>query len=339
MSATRWIIIALIFSAIFAYRVQVQGGLHPDNYLPSVELAEYSAFLGPFRQNISTLIHQLLPGNQAVLLEGMLIGVSGKLPYNFKTALSNTSTIHMVVVSGQNLSLLAGFVMGFVGLVGRRKLTLITIAIVIGYCFLTGLQIPILRAAIMAILGLLAQLFGRDRDGFWILVLAAGVMLLYQPDWLFSISFQLSFLATIGVIVVAKPLVQAMNFIPEIIRQDLAVSLAAQLMTWPIIAANFHQASVLGVLINTLLLWTVSFIMISGFVAVLVASFWFGLGQILALIPLALLTYFVYIVNFFNSISWTSIQISDYPMIIWFGYYIFILALVWGITQYHRQPH
>lgn len=306
--------------AVLLTRIYLNGPLEKEP-VNSLELFEKIRF------SISGRIQSLLPNPQAALLSGMVLGVKEDLPQDFNESLKKTSTIHLVVVSGQNLSLVAGFIMAFSKFFGRRKTILLATLTILFYALVTGLQIPVIRASIMVLLTFIAQLFGRERDGLWILLITAFIMLIYQPNWLLSISFQLSFLATIGVVVVAPELLKRLNFLPEIIKEDFAISLSAQALTWPIIAANFHQASLIGLLVNTLILFVVPIIMVTGAIALTLSLLSLTLGSISLIIPAVFLTYFVYIVHFFGSLSWADIYIRQMPAIIWVGYYILILGI------------
>ncbi len=329
-----FIILLAFFLLIFSFRVYQNGGLNKQK-AANADLQNLASIFEPLQSNLSKYINNLLPQPQAALLDGMLLGVKSNLPKDFNDNLKATSTIHIVVVSGQNLSMLIGFLMSFVTVLGRRKTILISFLITCLYCLLTGLQIPAIRAAIMVSLSGFAQLIGREKDGFWILLITAVLMLIYDPNWLLSISFQLSFLATIGTLQVAPKLKERLNFIPDILKEDLSVSFAAQLLTIPIIAANFHQISIIGLLANTLVLWTVSPVMITGALALVAGIINITLGQLFALVPGVLLTYFVYIINFFANLPLASIKTGDINYLVWIGYYLIMLAIYLSLKPNH----
>jgi len=321
------VVLTAAFLVVFFLRVQQVGGLSDD--FSNQDDGQDKVI----RHDLSQRVEQLMPSPQAQLLSGILLGEKSNLPHSFTLALQNTSTIHIVVVSGQNLSLVAGFALSLVSLLGRKKTLILASLIVLGYSYLTGFQIPVIRAALMVELGFAAQILGKDREGIWILFVSGAAMLIYNPSWLLSISFQLSFMATFAVIAVAPEVIKTLGFIPEILKEDLGVSLAAQLLTWPIIAVNFHQFSVVGVFVNALVLWTVSFVMISGAVALLVSFLFFGLGQIIALLPGILLTYFVYVISFFNHLSFSNIKFPDVSPVCWVGYYLLLLGVFLHLRQ------
>lgn len=285
------------------------------------------------RQNLDLRIAQLLPSPQAELLSGILLGQNKNLPGRLKLALRDTSTLHIVVASGQNLSMVAGFFLSFTGLIGRKKATALGLLASVFYTLMSGMQLPILRAAIMFSFASLASFFGRVRDGWWVLVVTAALMLLVNPAWITNLSFQLSFLATFGMIVVSPILLKYLSKIP-IISQDLAVTIAAQVMVTPIIAQNFHQVSLVSVIANILILWTISFIMILGSLMLL-------FGSIFAILTNIFLTYFIYIVQFLSSLSFAWEYVGEQIWIVWLGYYLVLagimLSLNYGKTEDFRR--
>lgn len=272
------------------------------------------------RQALDQRINRMLPSPQAELLSGILLGQNKKLPGNFKIALRDTSTLHIVVASGQNLSMVAAFFLSLAGVIKRRQAIILSLLAVLLYTLLTGAQVPVLRAAIMFSLASLAQILGRQREGWWVLTVTAGLMLLVNPGWITDLSFQLSFLATFGVIVVAPILLRYLKSFP-VIGQDLAVTLAAQLMVMPVIAQNFHQISLVSLVTNVLILWTIPFIMIGG-VAMLI------FGSLVGIVVNALLTYFIYIVQFFASLSFAWEYVGEQMRIVWIGYYMILAGIM-----------
>lgn len=305
---------------LFSLRVLAIGGLDPT--FKEVE----HTYLKALRFNLSDKIEQMLPYPQSAVLTGILLGDQTKLSFNLKSQLKSTSTIHIAVASGQNLSLVAGFLIPLTSLIGRGQTLLLTLLAIILYSLLTGLGVPIIRAGVMTSFTIIAQLLGKDKVGWWVLFLTGWLMLLYQPNWLYSLSFQLSFLATFAVVVVSPTLADKLRPIPTIIRQDVALSIAAWSLVLPIIAYNFGAISLAGIVVNSLILWTIPIIMASGFIALALSFISTVLGQIVGLVPSVLLMYFLYIVQFFSKQSWSAVSITKTHYLIWIGYYL----VVWG---------
>ena len=329
---SRFLLVALLVLTL-ALRIYSNGGIKEESSDP--ELENIGAYFENFRNYFSERSEYLLPQPQAALLSGMVLGIKEDLPWNFSQALRKTSTIHIVVVSGQNLTMLAGMLLGFSSLIGRKKAIMLALITVFIYTLLSGIQIPVIRAFIMFFFASLASFFDREDESIWILILTGLLMLIYEPNWLLSISFQLSFLATVGVVVVAPEIVKIFKKVPDILREDFAVSLAAQALVWPIIAINFNQASLYGVLTNTLILWTVPLIMISGLIVLILSFILFPLAQILAQIPGILLTYFVAVVELSNKLG-GSIYVYPQNVFIWLGYYILVFSIFLSVKKYNQ---
>lgn len=315
-------IILAILLYILIYWIRLgQGGWEP----------KFNLFTS-FRERLDKQIALYLPSPQAELLSGILLGQNKNLPGQLKLALRDTSTLHIVVASGQNLSMVAGFFLLLAGLIKRRLAIALSFLAIIFYTLLSGLQVPILRAAIMVSLAFWAEISGRQRSGVWVLAVTAALMLLVNPGWISSLSFQLSVLATMGVVVVSPIILEKIKILP-LISQDLAVSLAAQIMVLPIIAQNFHQLSLVALPTNILVLWTIPFIMIGGAI-LLILSFIIPPAAVLVGILLnGSLTYFVYIVNFFAGFSWAWIYIGEMSWLVWSGYYLIMAAILISIKK------
>ncbi len=148
-------------------------------------------------------INQILPEPHSSFLAGLLIGAKKSIPPDLTAVFNKTGTTHIIAVSGYNVTIIAVFLLLLaqnLGL-GRKKAFWLIIVILIIFDIITGLQASIIRASIMGALVLLASYLGRLSNIRNVLVLAAVVMLLINPKILvFDLGFQLSFLATLGLI-------------------------------------------------------------------------------------------------------------------------------------------
>lgn len=152
-----------------------------------------------------------------------------------------------------------------------------------------------------------------------------------------DLSFQLSFLATLGLIVVAPVVERIFRFLPDFLRLDLGVTIGAQLMVMPIIIQNFHQLSLVSVFANLLIGWTVPFIMILGTAMLLLSFLGQFLGQLVAFWTNTLLTYFIYIVQFFSVLPFAWEYIGEQIWIVWVGYYLVLGGILLGINKLTKK--
>jgi competence protein ComEC len=295
-------------------------------YRPGIITSDEVDLLGGIKSAFEANFAQILPSPQAELLSGIVLGSKQILPDRLKEALINTSTIHIVVASGQNLTILSGCIIGLASLLGRKKAVLASIGANIFYSLLTGLQIPIIRAAIMNIFASLGILSGREAPVLFALLSSAILMLIYEPLWLFSVSFQLSFLASFAVMEFAPKIEARASWLPDLVKQDLIVSASAFLFTLPIIFENFQRVSLIGIIVNSLVLWTTPIVMASGGVVALISLLSLDLAAVLALLPGIFLTYLIYVVGLFNTLT-PSVEVKPLGWIFWTGYYLLLLSL------------
>lgn len=188
-----------------------------------------------------------LPAPLDGLAVGIVLGDKSLLPKETKDHMINIGIYHLAVASGMNVALLA---QGFLGLlawrINRRKALVATIMLIWLYVLVAGLSAPLMRAAIMVSLIYIAQIIGRTTSSGRILILTGLTMLVIGPTLLFSVSFQLSFMATAG-LVYLQPVIKRIRALRN---ETLSGTLAAQILTLPIITGVFGQYNLLSPIVN-----------------------------------------------------------------------------------------
>lgn len=223
--------------------------------------------------HLVSLINQNLPEPHAGLLSGILFGVKASLAPELKNALINSGTLHIVALSGMNISLLAGLVSRtLLRFVSRRIVGLLTIIIIIGFVVLVGISPSVVRAAMMGCIALMSQVVGRQVWPIWSWLVAVVAMLIWQPGWLTDIGFLLSALATLGIIMFARADNYKSFWLWQIIKDDLRVTMAAQVFTIPLLFLVFQRLSLVSPLTNLLIGWTIAPVTIGGFLLILTAA-------------------------------------------------------------------
>lgn len=262
------------------------------------------ASLSAWRRKIEGVYRFSLPEPQASLMAGIVLGSKSSFPYDFYQSLRKTGTLHVVVASGMNITLVAAVLVSlFVLFLNRRKALIFAFLGVWLYVFLAGGEAPVVRAGIMGSLAFWGVGLGREKDALRGLIFAGMLMLFINPNYLFDLGFQLSFAATAGILLV-YPRIRRIRGIKKafslpLIGDDLAVTLAAQILTLPIMIFNFDGYNPLSLLVNALVLWTIPWIMGIGALAGLAGLINKVLGQIICLPAYVLLTYFVKMVELF----------------------------------------
>ena len=216
--------------------------------------------LRPARSAIREAIEANLSGAPAGLLLGMLLGEKYRIPAELKEQFRSTGLAHALVVSGLHVGLIALFFL--FGLrtcrLPDRAAALATTAVLALYALITDLQPPVVRAAIMAGVVLVGRALDRQGDVYNSLGLAAIIILLAWPASLLSLSFQLSFAATLAIVGLHGNLAA---LFPSRWRSEesaagkwlvapLCVSIAAQAGTSPLIAYHFQHFAPVSLLAN-----------------------------------------------------------------------------------------
>lgn len=285
--------------------------------------------LEDFRNHSVDLIRKYLPSPHSELLAGMVIGVDelGKIP-RFKEALKTTGTIHVVVVSGFNISLVSNLIMGFLGSKYKARNLFISQFFTLLYSIMTGFEPPVIRAWIMGIVLSWVRYYGRSVDGFRALIFTALLMIVIWPYFLLSVSFQLSFLATLGLIVFGNPIVEFISgFLGKsFFVEDLGTTISAQIFVLPIVSYYFGRVSIISFLVNPLILWTVPIATILGTFFIFIANLSSFLAKIMSIVIYPFLDVFISSINFFSQFSFSSVNFSIgiAPVVI---YYLFVLVL------------
>jgi competence protein ComEC len=197
-----------------------------------------------------------LTGERRALVEGVLLGDDGGLSDNLKQAFRRSGLYHLLAVSGQNVVLLAGGVVALSRAVGIRRGwgEAGALAAIGAYVVAVGPQPSVIRAAVAGAAFSIAWLLGRLKDAWHALLLAAVVLLAWNPYTVFDAGFQLSFAAVVAIFVLGRPLARALDGypLPGKLRPILSISVACTLATAPILWLEFGRVPLLGVLANAL---------------------------------------------------------------------------------------
>ncbi|OGK26489.1 hypothetical protein A2954_00020 [Candidatus Roizmanbacteria bacterium RIFCSPLOWO2_01_FULL_37_12] len=252
-------------------------------------------------QIFTSVINSYLPEPHASLLNGMLFGINLKTSKIFYEELKVVGLLHIVVLSGMNITLLGSIILNIFSFFGKSISGLITILIIIFFIIFVGAQAPIVRAGFMGVLTLVAFLYGRKNYVLFALFLSAVFIFIFQPSWLGSISFQLSYGATLGIILFGQTKdFKSQNFLEKIflaLWKNLKVSLAAQLFTAPIIFIYFKQISLIAPVSNLFVSFLIGPLTLLGFITAILGKINYSLGLIPAYICYGLLSYMIFVIE------------------------------------------
>ncbi len=221
------------------------------------------AALFAFRHALIDAVDRALPEPQAALVLGVVFGYRAALPPLLQQQMIASGLIHIVVISGLKVSLLAKIMQQAIGRLFPRGAPLIAVGAMAGYALLAGASAAALRAAAMGVLVVVAGL-RRDSHVFVSLALTGAIMLGLKPGLAHDVSFQLSFAGTAGIAAMTDGIAKRLGWIPAILRDPFSATIAAEVATWPLMLANFHQVSIVAPVANALVLPLLPAIMVLG---------------------------------------------------------------------------
>ena len=306
---------------LFSYRSYLAGqGIY--SYLSFAEAALLESGQGsPIGQTIfalqhhaQTILYQLFPDPEASLLSGILLGIETGISPDLKDKFRDTGTSHIIAISGFNITILGAiFTARFSRILGERGGALMAI-VAIGLCtLLVGADAAVVRAALMGALVIIARRLRRGQAALNTLALVAALMAYHNPLVLNDPGFQLSFAATLGLVLYAEPLselfrrqalvylrISTVEKITPPISEFVLLTFAAQLTTLPVVIYHFERLSLSSFLVNPLVLPVQSAIMILGGLAVLAGLVWMPLCALLSLPVWTLTAYTIRVVEYFG---------------------------------------
>lgn len=291
------------------------------------------------RVKAEAAIDRFLPTTEAGLARGILLGDRRNVAPETLTAYRALGIAHLLAVSGLHV----GFVVAFALLIsswllrGRQTFwaSVLACGFVLGYVLLTGGQPPVWRAALMFMLVLTARRAGRESEGLQSLAAAALLILFFQPLWLFSMSFQFSFLATTGLLLLTPRLQPFLRRLPDPIIGPLAVTLAAQLAVMPLQSYHFGTFSLLSVPVNLICIPVVGVAMMVGMAGVLAGMIFLPLAAPFLYAALPAFLYLEQVPQVLASLPFASWQVYKLHPAFWL---LYGLALTLFALQVRLMP-
>lgn len=314
----------------------------------------YAALLG-LKRAAQQRIATALPEPQASLLTGILLGIETGISPEVRDAFNATGTSHVIAISGFNMTLIAGLVAGMLAVLipNRRKLIVIISITVIGiYTIFVGSDPAVLRATLMSTLLIAAPLFNRRTYIPASLAAAALLMSAHDPFVLWDVGFQLSFAAVLGLALFVTPIEGGFRRILHplfttntvekglrLLSEPLTVTLAAQIITLPLIMLYFGRFSLSSFAVNFLILPAQTPLLLLGGLATLIALISPLLAQPFYLAAWLFLTWTVTVVRGFAGLPWGELSIqADGRLVASFYLAILVGAILQGTRPgWHRE--
>jgi len=308
--------------------------------LTAVERQQYGDIGRIVRDGFAEKVRKVIPEPQASLGIGFLTGQKSALPSDLADALKIAGLTHIVVASGYNLTILVRMARKLLLKISKYLSAVSAGVMILAFMMVTGLSPSMTRAGLVSGMSLLSWYYGHAFHPLVLLPVAAAVTVIFQPSYVWGdLGWQLSFVAFAGVMIVA-PLLHAYFFgvtEPSLVRQLLGETIAAHLVTIPIIALGFGTISNVAIIANLLVVPFVPLAMLLTFLC--------GIGVLAGLpfiewlaAPTAwLLGYMTNVATFVAEIPWAQSEIpTEGP--VWLGYSVLLAGscvFMWRKSKYN----
>jgi competence protein ComEC len=302
------------------------------------------------RNRLSQAMSATIPEPQASLAQGMILGIRGNITPELQNAFIQSGTMHILVISGSQFNIVAGILVATgIWLFGKRRFFYIWLALaaIWIYALLTGMSPPVIRSAVMVSIFLFADLLGRQKSAMTAIGFAAALMIAITPKILADASFQLTFMSTLGMVVVAPRLQNwGKNIIADKLGEEggfvktadwvadsLFVTLGVTIAIWPLLVYYFGIFSVVSPLASLLVLPALPYLLGSGTLAAVLGIFLLPVGQIVGWLAWLAAFYMLVIINGFAKLTFSAINVGTInPAWIW-AYFAALAAILWLIPN------
>ncbi|MFW5647999.1 MAG: ComEC/Rec2 family competence protein [Candidatus Alkaliphilus sp. MAG34] len=264
------------------------------------------------------------------VLKSIIFGNQGYLSREKLDIFSRTGTAHIMAVSGLHVGLVALVADRFLRLmdIGKNRRLYLVTATLIFYGYMVYFPISIVRAGAMYLLYVAAYFLQKRYDSINALFFIGFILLVYRPMIIFSVSFQLSFMATLSILLLNPILNEKLNKIMGPLSPLVSITLAAQIGTFPIMAYHFNQISLISLVTNLLIVPIISPMLSIMFVSVVVGTISFRLGFFINRITNNLLNYINWITTKCAVIPYGNLEVKGIGPVHIFSYYT-ILGIVY----------
>lgn len=284
------------------------------------------------RSVLGAELSRLFREPHAGYMKGLVIGIQQELDPETFRQFSQLGLTHILAISGMHVAVYAGVILFLLRRCRFTRETALTVTLLMVpvYVLLSGAGPSVIRAGIMSMIALLAARFGLLKDGLNILAASALMMLVWNPYLLLSVSFQLSFLVTAGLMVYTPLAAPLFRRLPDWLGSSLSVTIIAQLVSFPLTIYYFNQFSLLSVAANLLLVPFITFLVLPlGALALMLGRVWNAAALFMARLAELLNNATFAVVEWVNSFT-AGVLIWTSPSILWICLYY---GLLYGLLH------
>ncbi len=290
------------------------------------------------RESFIKNINKVIKSPEGDLANGLLLGSKNGFDSDAKNEFVNTGTIHIIALSGYNISIVARAVMYVAGsFLDLMASSIFGIIIIILFVVMAGAGASAVRAGVMAVIALFGRMSGRTYSAGRALVIAGLLMCVYDLRVVSDISFQLSFLATFGILFITPKVVKWVMWIPAKFgfREIAATTIAAEIAVLPLLLYATGVLSFVAFPANVLILAFIPLTMLLAFIAGIVAFMGVAIAMPFGYLAYLPLTYILRTIHFFASLPFASITIQSFPLVVTIILYGLI---IWWVFKKKTSP-
>jgi len=289
------------------------------------------------RQEIQEKIEQFFPGqdpgtvsSSGAVVEALLLGERGRMKESLSRSLQDSGLYHLFAISGAHIAIISFLLFSVLRLfkVPHRTSYIVLIFLLVFYSLLVEGRPSIMRATIMTLTFLLGKLIWKDTNLLNTLSLSAFILLVFNPFHLFSLGFQMTFAATLSIVLFFPIIIKYLPKLPLNISEIVALSITAQLGILPITASAFNRIALAPVLLNLIALPLISLIMAGGYLFLPVAFILSSAAPFMAKLLDLLINLLISVSHLASSVDFLSYRIPDPHIVTIVGTYVFWLAFL-----------
>lgn len=346
------------FNPGFLERLQKNRKIHNRAYSKSpllIKKISSGSTLSPIRQiakfkyslirNIEKFFpavdNSLTVSPQGAVLEALLLGDRGRMDESMSRALQDAGIFHLFAISGAHIAIISFILFFFFRLlrISTRSSYIMLMFILIVYAFLVEGRPSILRATTMTLIFLLGKLIWKETTLFNTISISAFALLCINPFSLFNAGFQLTYAATLSIVIFYPKFIKYLPKWPLRISEIFALSAASQIGVLPIMAKTFNRITFSSLFLNFAALPLVALIMISGYLFLFFSFISPVIANYLVQAVNFLINLLLSISHIFDSFSFLSFRIPTPHTATIAGYFLFlfILLLPWKKKKIRRM--
>lgn len=282
------------------------------------------------RNKVIEIAKKILPQQTSSLLIGILIGERQYISEDITENFSKSSLSHILAISGSHISYI---IIGITFILtksrtSKKGMYIITILSLIFFIFITNFSSSVIRACIMGIIVLFAKIVYRKPDILTSISVSLLIILIDNPFAIKDIGLQLSYLGTIGIVYLNKPIANFLEkYMKKKIAKMLAITISAQIMVLPVTVINFNNISTVFIISNIIAAPLTGGIILLGYANVLIGVISLDIAKVIAIITHSLVQLLIWTAEFTAKIPYSSITTITPHLITVIYYYIFIYAI------------